>query len=543
MKTRFIGAVLAALLGGSILPAQSKESAPRTVVTPPGQLKLLTINARQNAVLGIKRFEDMLELVRSVRRRPEAWDGGYKGGVAAPDVAVVQEVRTSNLEILEHLFRQRFPHRYRIAGPEDATAQILYNPDTVTLVGDTFTFPDACLDEQDSGRKTRRIYQLAHFSENATSSPFAVVAVHLAKSYGEEEGCRERNITTIKSLVSAEGSPVFILGDFNKRAVNRQFECDPEESSEPQPWYSMLVAGGEGIGFKDAVKESHSARHLSMVGQWTHEQKAKSPACDGNSNFRRSRIDYIFSRGATIAEASADDPGWAGPEPGSRNPGVHKYSDHRFVWGRFILAGPPAPTGLGAAASKGGRIDLDWKAADGATGYRIYRAIGDRDFSLLAEVTGDNNAYTDSSTEHGTSYRYAIAPVGPGGGQGLESKPRRAVADSKGPQVVDFAPYDAKRGVSRRAVLRVTFNERVLPDSVSDDRIRLFRGKTRLSGTVRQVSARILVFDPDYPMRYGKRHHVKVKPVRDKLGNLGGGFYGWDFVVEQAPRKARRASR
>ena len=31
-----------------------------------------------------------------------------------------------------------------------------------------------------------------------------------------------------------------------------------------------------------------------MAKQWTHEQRSKSPTCDGNSHFRRSRIDYIF---------------------------------------------------------------------------------------------------------------------------------------------------------------------------------------------------------------------------------------------------------
>lgn len=539
MKKRMIGAAVAALVGASMLPAHSKESMPRTVTTPPGQVKIVTVNARQNAVLGIKRFEDMLELVRGVRRRPQAFDGGYKGGVAAPDVVIVQEVRTSNLEIMEHLFRQRFPHRYRVAGPEEATAQILYNPDTVTLVGDPITFPDACLDEQSSGKKTRRLYQLAHFTENETSTAFVVVAVHLAKNYGDAEACRERNVTAIQTLVAAETSPVLIAGDFNKRAVNRQHECDPEEGSDPQTWYSMLTGGTEGVTFQDAVKAWHVQRHRSMTGQWTHEQKAKSPTCNGSSLYRRSRIDYLFSRGATIAEASADDPGWAGDIPGTKRPGVHKYSDHRFVWGRFILGGPPAPTGISAAPAKRGHVELSWSVTEGATSYRIYRAIGRRDFSELAVVGAEANSYTDTATEHGRKYRYSVAPIGPGGGQGLESKAKSAKADSVGPKVVSITPYDGKRAVSRRAVLRVTFSEGVLPDSVSDNRIRLFRGKKEIDGKVRRTSDRVLVFDPDYPLRYSTNHYVKVKPVRDKLGNLGGGFYNWTFTTERAPKKRK----
>lgn len=503
-------------------------------------MKIISINARQNAVLGVKRFEDMLELVRGLRRRPRAFDGGYQGGVTAPDIAVIQEVRTSNLEILEHLFRQRFPHRYQIAGPEEATAQLLYNPDTVTLVGDTMTWPDACLDEQASGRKTQRVYQLAHFTEKATGTPFAVIAIHLPKGYEEGSDCRERNIAAIKTVIAAETSPVFVAGDFNRRAVTKEFECDPEERSEPLTWYAMMTDGADGIAFSDSVKAWRAARHRSLKNQWTHEQKTKSGTCNGNSVYRRTRIDYIFTRGATIAEAGVDDPGWAGRVAGTRDPNTHKYSDHRFVWGRYILAGPPAPTGLGATPAKAGRIELAWKLTDGATSYRIYRSVRHRGFSELAVVGADATSYTDTSAAHGVTYRYAIAPIGPGGGQGLESRPKKAKADSKGPKVVGISPANRATGVSARAVLRVTFSERVDPDSVSDDRIRLFRGSTRLGGRVRQVSARVLEFDPTYPLRRGKTHSVVVKPVLDKLGNVGGAFYNWSFTVKPKAKKKRR---
>lgn len=540
MKLKTVVVILSVALGATSLPgspARAKSAAPRAIVAPPGQVKIVTINARQNAVLGIKRFEDMLELVRALRRRPKAFDGGYNGGVTAPDVVVLQEVRTSNLEIFEHILRQRFPHRYQIAGPEEATAQLLYNPDTVTLVGDTLTWPDACLDDQASGRKTQRTYQLAHFTENATGTPFVVVAVHLAKHYEEAEDCRERNVATIRTMVAAESSSVFVAGDFNRRAVTRQFECDIEEQSDPLPWYSLMTEGLEGVGFKDSVRTWHSDRHRSMKGQWTHEQKSKSPTCVGDSLYRRNRIDYIFTRGATIAEAGADNPGWSGGTPGSRAPGTHKYSDHRFVWGRYILAGPPAPTGIVATPAKAGRIDLEWQPTDGATSYKIYRSVKGRDFSQLAIVGAEASSYADGSAEHGVTYRYAVAPIGPGGGQGLESRPKKAKADSKGPKVVGISPHNNATGVSARAVLRVTFSERVKKESVKDDRIRLFRGGKRLDGRVTKVSARVLEFDPTYPMRRGKTHRVKVKPVRDKLGNVGGAFYNWSFTIKPPPRK------
>ena len=52
---------------------------------------------------------------------------------------------------------------------------------------------------------------------------------------------------------------------------------------------------------------------------------------------RRTRIDYIFAADATIAEAHADHPGWAGEEPGSHSPENFKYSDHRWVWARVAV--------------------------------------------------------------------------------------------------------------------------------------------------------------------------------------------------------------
>lgn len=541
MRTRAGAALMALFLASTLVPGgPARGNTPRSVVTPPGQLKIITVNARQNAVLGLKRFEDLLELVRAMRVRPTAFNSGNRGGVSAPDIVVTQEIRTTILEVLAHVMGNRFPHKYRIAGTDEATSQIVYNPDTVTLIGEVTEWPDACLLEQNSGKKKQRVYQLARFTENKTGTPFAVASIHFYKQYGDtgQQNCRERNITVLRTILAGESStPVFVAGDFNRRAVDKPYECDPEERSAPQGWYSLMTDGVP--AFVDTVAEYRRGKHRSLKNQWTHEQQKAVQTCDGSTQRRRTRIDYIFASGAAVAEAGADDPGWSGGAPGSKHPHNHKYSDHRYVWGRYVLQGPPKPTGIATEEGKGGRVALSWAPSDGAAKYRIYRAIGRRPYRSLAKVGAEATSYLDTATEHGRSYRYTIAPIGQGGGQGLESKPRWAKADSRGPQIVTVSPSRGTTGVDPRTMLRVRFDERVKPDSVTQDRIRLFRGKKRLSGRVTRVAPRVLEFDPKFPLWKGKTHRVVVKPVRDKLGNVGGALSDWKFTVK-AKKKRRR---
>src|SRR5919199_5519320 len=108
------------------------------------------------------------------------------------------------------------------------------------------------------------------------------------------------------------------------------------------------AAGGRAL--IDSVRSYNRAHHESMAREWTQEQRAKRVLCDGHENIKRSRIDYLLASGAALAEAHTDDPGWAGAQPGTRAAGVTKYSDHRFVWGRFVLSGPPR---AGASSCRG----------------------------------------------------------------------------------------------------------------------------------------------------------------------------------------------
>jgi len=506
-------------------------------------VKIVTVNARQNAVLGMKRFEDMFALTKALRHRPRAFDGGYLGGVTAPDVIVLQEVRTSNAEIFEHVLRQRYSNaRYRIIGPPDAASQILANLDTVSPVGEPVTWSDVCLGESASGGRTSRFYEFVRFTENATGAVFSVAGMHMPKAFPPEAGndCYERNLDEMLNRLEGEPGAVFIGGDFNKRPVEVQRECDAEETSPALPWYLKMTAPQDGGRvYQDAVRVWHQQHAVTMASEWTHEQKTQTLTCNGATHFRRSRIDYLFSSGAVVADAHADHPGWAGEEPGTRREGAHKYSDHRFVWGRFIISGPPKLLPPTATAAADGVIQLAWQPVEGATGYVVYRAIGDRWFSELARTAADVTTLSDVSTEHGERYRYRIAPVGADTGEGLESRKVEAVADERGPRVVSTTPGGGATHVDKRTNVVVVFDERVKPATITPDRLQLYRGNHLVHGTLTRVDKRVLVFDPTFPLWRGVEYKAVLRPVSDKLGNFGPGHL-WRFTTEPPPKKRRR---
>lgn len=522
----------------------AETSTPREVATPPGQIKIVTINARQNAILGIKRFEDMFELAKQLRKRPLAFNGGFTGGVAPPDVIATQEMRPSNVEIFEHIYEQRFKTKYRLAGREDAASQLIYNPERVTLEGEPVTWEDVCLGESSAGNRHGRFYQFARFTEIATGAPFVLAAVHIPKNFsGAGADCHQRNVTEIEEQLKAETAPSFIVGDFNKRPVETARECDPNELSSPQPWWSTLTTPEEdGSAFVDTVQSFHREAGLGIEDEWTQEQKAASLVCDGSSKFRRTRIDYIFSRGAVIIEAHADHPGWAGEEPGTKVKGTHKYSDHRFVWGRFAISAPARPEPPIATQRRGGLIDVTWSPVEGATGYLLYRAVGDRAFDELIRTDAATTFFADYLTQDSITYRYAVAAIGGNTGQSPESLGTHQTADSRGPRVSSVTPGPGATGVEQRPIIKIVFDQGVLPSSVTSDRVRMYRGDKMLPGTLTQQSRRVLLFDPTFPLWKGVTHSVTVKPMQDALGNVGGG-YSWSFTTVEPPPPPKKKRR
>lgn len=511
---------------------------PREVVSPPGQIAVVTVNAKQGRVLDVTRFERLYQLVRALRTRPQAFSGGAGPSAMVPDVIIVEEMRPSNVEIFQRLLRQSFSHRYAIVGAVDAAAKLLVNEELIEATGETVPWGDVCTSEgTPTDGRTKRDYQFGRFIEKATGASFVVAGIEFAAGYGEE--CRSANAALLRSQLAGESVPTIIGGDFNRRATAQQHECDPNEESEPQAWWTMLTSPPDGgRAYVDAVQSWHRARGLSIGTEWTHEQHIEKVTCNGSRARRRTRIDYLFSAGAVVAQAHADHPGWAGRNAGERHPGNFRYSDHRFVWGRFVISGPPQPVRPAASPSKGGEIGLAWQPVEGATGYVLYRGRAGGGYSVRARLGGDVTSFRDSATTHHVAYRYAVAAVGADGGEGLESPAVWERGDARGPRVTAVRPRPGARGIDPRAVLEARFDETAAQTSIRADSVMLFRGKRRIAGRVIQVSGRTLVFDPARRLPRGRRFTAAVRPLRDLLGNSGTRA-AWKF--ETAPRpKSRR---
>ena len=541
MRALRLGIALALLVSLAVVPATAQPGAPEIQESPPGQVSIITINMHQYPILGIRRFRAMFQLSRALRRRPHAFDGGYTGAVYAPDVLVLNEIRPSNLEIFEHILRQRFGVKYRIVGPADGAAALLVHPTSVSPVGEVIALKDACSSPMDD-RYPARNYPVARFIEQPSGASFAVVGIHFPKASVGASDCLSRNVSQLRTLFEAEQTPTIIAGDFNRRPVTEPYECDSNEQSEPLAWWADLTAPDNGgRQYLDAVKEFNRSNGILMDFEWTHEQKTeKVVECTGAFHHRRSRIDYIFVADAAIAEAHADHPGWGGTIPGHRNPGHFKYSDHRWVGGRFVISGPPQPERPTLAPDAGGVIHVGWQPVEGVSEYIVYRAFGRRDFSVRARVAPEVTSFDDSRTQHAHTYRYVIAAVGPDGGQGQESRGESTIADAQGPQVVRVDPPRGALGVGPGRSISVRFDEGVTSETIDSNALRLYVDGHRVSGFVVRKAPRLLKFNPTNPLKKGRLYTAVVSPgLQDRLGNAGTRV-AWSFRTEEPPPKKKK---
>lgn len=529
---------LAVLISVAVLVAPSAAHAQLSGErpSPPGQVYVWTANARQQIPVDLKAFRRLYEMVKAVRSRPSAFDGGAADATGMPDVMIFNEMRYANLEIFRRLLLQRSRFRYEIVSTEGVEDKFLFNSTTMTQQGSPQTIVDPCR----SGRQ----YLVARFTENATNAPVTVAGVHLKARYDEtgQPQCREGNVQSIKTALSADVGPVVVGGDFNKRPVEIEGTCDPNEESPPLEWYSMMTNPSDlSRAFVDASRDYHRARNETMASEWTFERLEKSTLCNGTVAHKRSRLDYLFAAGVGVAEAHADHPGWASDIPGEVPFGKERFSDHRWVWGRFLLTGPPRPAPPVTELDAGGVVELTWAPVEGATSYVVYRARRWHSYSQLEVVAPDQTTYVDTA-KHGVPYKYAIAAIGADGGQGRESLGTRATPDARGPRVIATDPPDGAPRVAPRTRIRVWFNEGVAPSSIDASTIQVFRSGHKVPGRVRRESARQISFDPANPLRKGNRFVVVVRSVSDSLGNRGP-RYRFSFSTPEPPKRDRKRKR
>ena len=385
----------------SLALSSTSRAAPTEQASPAGELVVVTVNAKQNTTDDAR----LAELANALRNRPSTSQGGYY----APDVILVNEmnVDASLIAFRDHLNAVFASNQYAIAGTTDPSvkAKFLYN--TATMTAETSrTWMDVC---EGAVR-----YQLVRFRESASNIAVTVAGIHFRVNYADAT-CRQRNAEEVRRQLDGAGRS--IVGDFNQRAMEQELECDPYEQSAAKPWYTTMTSQSsiDGISYIDAVRHHYRRLNLSLAQQWTWEAKDTSVLCDGTTNYKRSRIDYLFvSNNIGVHEAHSDSPGWADEAQrgsiGCTPAPQCKYSDHRFVWGRFdvtsaVAPSPPtAPTNLTATASSSTQIDLTWGPTQGASGYKIERSNdGTAGWTQIATTTSPT--YSDTGViENSTRY-------------------------------------------------------------------------------------------------------------------------------------------
>ncbi len=530
---------MAAFVLASLLPAPAARAAAGPhVPSPPGQLYVVTINAGQNKVIGTQRFQMLLNLTEALLNRPTAFDGGTANAGSAPDVIILQEISPSNLDILEKLLQQRSDFRYDIAGSIDSRPKFLINADRIAVEGEPTLWDDPCYStvstqsHEPPASLPERVYQWTKLVEKETGTPFAVAGVHFSKKYGEtgQERCFERNVEALRTqLEPAAALPTIIGGDFNRRPTEPQPQCDRDERGAPMEWWSMMTTPATGVAYADTAQAWNRSRGVTMHDQWTHVHRLHHVSC--GAEYMQHRIDYLFAANVTTASAAADHPGWAGEAPGTRSETNPYYSDHRFVAGRYQIAGPQRADKPTATQFAGGRIALAWTNPEvPPVQWVLYRSIGGAPYSVLANLPGATAAYDDYATEHGRNYRYALAAVDAAGAQGLESRPAWMRADARGPQLKGSTPRSGATGVDRSANIFARFDEHIDPVSVGPWTIDLFRDGNSVCGRVEQVKPGIVMLDPCKALAKKKEYRVVVRPVDDALGNRGT-KYSWRFVT------------
>ena len=418
VNRRPAASVLGVIVVLSVLLTSPAPAAPPSVLsTPSDEIVVVTVNAQQNTTDEAR----LTELANALRNRPVSSEDSP--GFYAPDVIVANEMNTDSslVSFRDKLNAVFTPGLYEIVGSTSPAVKAKFLLNTSTMkIESSKTWADVC----EAGTQ----YGLVRLREIASNKAVTVGGIHLRVNYPASD-CRERNTNEIRRQLDGETRSV--VGDFNQRAAETELECDPYETSGDRPWYAAMTSqsASDGISYIDAVRNYQRSRNLSLAEEWTWEGTSKSDLCNNTTDFKRSRIDYLFvSNKVGVIEAHADHPGWANEQQRGAiacTPAPQcKYSDHRFVWGRFNLkdistpVNPPAsPTNVTASAASSTQIDLAWSAVADATGYSVERSPdGSAGWSQIATPTSPS--YSDTGlVENSTRYYRVIATNAGGGSQ------------------------------------------------------------------------------------------------------------------------------
>jgi endonuclease/exonuclease/phosphatase (EEP) superfamily protein YafD len=282
------------------------------------EITIVTVNARQQAKdMDSPRLEALASSIRTRRAR----DDGAEG--PAPDVIVVNEMNPNQLVAfvgqLDGLYGATAAYAPAEASGKGRAKSVM-NTKTIGIAS-AEQWSDVC--------EPKALFQIADLTHLGSRASFTMAAIHFSPRYPKGGDCRRANIEELRGRLGSKQGAVFIAGDFNKRCVEIERECDLEEESKPAGWWKTITKPSDldGRSYEDAVKSYRRANTLPMADQWTHEQLKEGVLCDGSTGLKRSRIDFVFaSSEAKIVEAGVD-----------RAAAAQVYSDHRLVSCRFDL--------------------------------------------------------------------------------------------------------------------------------------------------------------------------------------------------------------
>ena len=407
------GVLLCSLLGLllTLLPvaARANHVRPPQVISPAGEITVVTVNAFQGQLrYDAGRLDALADAFRS---RPIASSGNFY----VPDVIIIEEITMSQLETLRSKLNTLFTSQYSVFGSTAAGVDNRFLINATLSPGTFNTWIDVCMSDH--------MYQWGRLTEAASGTAFTVAGVHFSKNYTNPEVCREQNVDALRSSLAGQAGPIIVGGDFNKRPMTEERECDPEETTAPRIWWTNMTSFSsvDGRTYGDSVRVFNRANNKTMFDEWTHERTDVGTLCNNVEGLRRGRIDYLFASGATVLEAHADHPGWAvESNPGATScDAAHpscKYSDHRFVWAHLRVGTgtpspvPAAPTNLTAQASSSTQIQLQWSDnATNETGYKIERATSSSGPWTQIATTGSNaTSYSNAGLSAQTTYYYRV---------------------------------------------------------------------------------------------------------------------------------------
>lgn len=470
LRRLVVTAGLLAMLGALLPAAAAYAQVAGRTNSADGELFVVAINAKQRE-LDTARMDGLVN--RLVNHTTHA-----------PDAIFVTEIIRSNLVLMRDQLNAAMPEvaNYQIVGistkdqldtDSNIKVKILLNTKTMTF-GKHVTWVDVCT--------TERTYQLVTAHENLADGTLgrsvALAGVHFAPSFnpGGSVECKEQNAAEARRQM-AEHADSGIMGDFNRRATTKYYECNPNELGTLEPWYETMTGPStvDGRIYRDTVRAAHFGQ-ATMPDQWSWERETSETLCTGLPGYKRSRLDYIFVSDEMTPLNAGTDQGWATANGGGvvcdPLPGC-KYSDHRFLWANVKISThdqgatrPEAPTVaapvVGGAAVEG-QLDVTWTGT-GATSYDVYRydaAEHVRNWVWRGAATPAIGSATvsyndvDTAMNPGGTYHYRVVGVTTSDGVASYSRPSplgtgTAAGTPNAPPVVTItSPADAASHTAR----------------------------------------------------------------------------------------------